>query len=173
MSETGGASTLCEISSPYWLLLAWEDLLTHNVVSGQHSWPAKDLKKAKRGKFPRTRCMETNLKAGQYSYRRGNNSRVKGYTRKGIKHSNKKVGIHQLAAWRRRWREPSPGQVASHWYCDNRKCCNPRHIIWETQRDNMSRHTCKIYGYRKSPNRVKGYRCPHKPTCRGCEPCKK
>ncbi len=60
---------------------------------------------------------------------------------------------------------PIAGDDASHWHCHNKKCVNPRHLIWENHDDNVTRDCCKRF--RNFPN----YKCPHTPTCVGCIPC--
>jgi len=51
---------------------------------------------------------------------------------------------------------------ASHWYCHNAACFNPEHVCIEASDINKSRMCCKLFGS------TEGYKCPHKPICKGC-----
>ncbi len=50
----------------------------------------------------------------------------------------------------------------SHWYCHNAECFNIHHLWPEDGDVNKTRLCCKEYG------NLPGYKCPHKPVCRGC-----
>lgn len=138
------------------------------------------MKKKHRGRtrqkqrwYPKRRCLTTLLSASQNSYRRGRHSREEAYVRTHIRGSTKpyiKIGIHQLAAFISTGRRPAPGETASHWYCDNKICCNPRHLCWEDHAYNTTRFCCKTFGTKSSEQYTVGYKCPHEPTCRGCVP---
>lgn len=144
------------------LKATWDHMINNNLADESLHLKRKLLA----GEYPEDTCIfVTNSTASR--------SIKDKYPRKGlIKTKNwegeikpPKVGCHQLAAWIDSGL-PKPGDDASHWFCDNPLCCNPKHVVWESHFANVSRATCKVYG------NVKGYKCPHaKKTCRGCEPC--
>lgn len=61
---------------------------------------------------------------------------------------------------------PGAKDDASHFYCNDKRCINPRHLTYEDHDINISRFCCKLYG-----TGPLDYKCPHIPTCRGCNPC--
>lgn len=144
------------------LKATWDHMIEHNLASESVHLKQKLLA----GEYPDNICiLVTNSTAS-----RSNNDK---YPRKGLlktrqwnrKDKPPKVGCHQLAAWIDSGL-PEPNDEASHWFCDNPLCCNPKHVVWESHFANVSRSTCKVYGS------MKGYKCPHaKKTCPGCEPC--
>ena len=119
--------------------------------------------------FPE-RCITTTLTSESSTTKRGKAPRA--YPRKGLiklpgdlKASKVKVGLHQLAAYRR-WGKPKDGDEASHYWCDNHYCINPGHLCYESTDVNSSRLCCKVFRNDRTIN----YQCPHTPTCRGCQP---
>ena len=143
----------------------WCHFLLNNMEHGQGGWKSSYFKAAsrqrrERRKFPRKECMISTLTGTRPARQRGAG---KPYIKKGIIGvKGKFLMIHQLAAWAKHGK-PAPGQCASH-LCHSRQCANPNHIVWEHHMINISRLTCEIYG------RHKDFKCPHKPTCRNCEP---
>lgn len=86
-------------------------------------------------------------------------AKEKGYTQVRIK--GVKYHVHKLAAMLSTQQAPN-GREASH-LCHNPACVNPDHLVFEDGEVNKSRGCCLLYG------RVVGYKCPHNPTCWGCE----
>ena len=153
------------------LKATWIHLLQCNMMINE-MWSKKDLKRAlEKNEYPTRRCMFTNLKPSKPQRGRGTGL---SYIRKGIqgclpnpdKKTKTKVMIHQLACWRK-WGRPARGLTASH-LCigpKSRICCNPNHMVWEQQEENLTRFCCETF---KS---VKTFKCPHIPTCQGCKSC--
>jgi hypothetical protein len=52
--------------------------------------------------------------------------------------------------------KPNPKMVMRHFVCGNSKCCNPRHLVWGTEKENMAdkkRHgTEPDFSGTKNPN---------------------
>lgn len=102
-------------------------------------------------------CFVPVLTEGLRNKKRG---QQKPYRRKGIIGiKGKKLGVHQLAAYVRQKRKPSPQEHASHYWCDNQHCCCPAHILFEDASLNITRYCCKRF------RGVINYRCPHEPVC--------
>jgi hypothetical protein len=148
------------------LRATWKHAVRNNVVcsdedkrmlmDGKPSWPDK--------------CIITNIESVSTTTKRGKNMRA--YPRKGVvklssdvKASKHKIGLHRLAAFIRDGRIPMLGQQASHFGCDNDRCVNPGHIVFEDAAANTTRYCCKLYKH------VQQYRCPHQPPCPGVHSC--
>lgn len=159
------------------LLRTWRDLLKNNLddktcrlnAAGSSlkktSFSNLELSLIRSGKYlPTYRCLQTKLALdGDYRSRRGRRGLQKPRQRKGvIGVKGKKVYIYQLGAFVRDGKRPTAGQNASHFYCDNPLCCNPKHLVWEDHGMNTTRYCCKYWRHK-----VKAFLCPHNPPCHG------
>lgn len=138
------------------------------VLKGNLEQPSMRDTLAKR-MWPKA-CVYTNLTSVSTTTKRGKAPRA--YPRKAVvktcndsKASKIKIGLHQLAAYIAMERKPYPKEQASHYGCDDDRCINPGHLVFESGTANTTRGCCKQY---KS---VPGYKCPHTPTCPGCNSC--
>jgi len=62
--------------------------------------------------------------------------------------------------------DPSTKIEVSH-ICGDSKCINPDHLIFENCLVNQTRDCCRMFGQKTD------YKCPHEPTCIGCQPINK
>jgi len=161
-----GAAPMCEFTDEQ-LQATWEDTVKSNLEGATGILRAQMLF----GPYPQE-CILTTLRAASTTTKRGKAPRA--YPRKGVvklpgekSACKKKVGLHQLAAWIRMKRRPRHLEQASHYWCDNDRCINPGHLVFELSGPNTTRNCCKLYGN----GQVAGYKCPHKPTCKNCTPC--
>jgi hypothetical protein len=145
----------------------WKHMIQNNL---EPKWNTTEKQKSLLNNIWPKECLSVSLKSVSTTTRRGKKDRA--YPRKGIVklpgdlHASKiKIGLHQLAAWKSTNRIGKKDEQASHWKCDNERCVNPDHVIWEKSVANSTRYCCKTYKH------VLNYLCPHQPTCVGCNSC--
>ena len=73
-----------------------------------------------------------------------------------------KYYCHILSAMAHLGRAPAEGEEVSH-LCHNPACVEPMHLVYEDGMVNKSRLCCKLFAA------TRGYKCPHQPTCFGCQ----
>lgn len=69
--------------------------------------------------------------------------------------------LYELKKQDDNYRMPNDGKEFSHFYCNNPKCINPKHIVFEDPRINKSRLYCRLYVNHDN------FMCLHEPKC-GC-----
>lgn len=145
----------------------WRQVLAENL---DDETSAADRAALKAGQAWPKACIFTKLRAKSTTTKRGKSPYA--YPKKGIikipgdaSASKVKIGLHQLAAFICCRRKPLPNEHASHYMCDNDRCINPGHVIFEHTEENITRFCCKKYKVRSA------YRCPHQPSCPDAVPC--